>query len=89
MGRYDSLSKHLGWPVQRQACRQGVRPISVYGVNFQYDISKQNVMYLSNVVLMMNHRPRRWPNIKPILLQCLVVAGHWRHWFVSRGCHGT
>ena len=30
-----------------------------------------------NVALMLVHRLRRWPNIKPKLGQCIVFAGNW------------
>ena len=35
--------------------------------------SKHNT--LNHVGLMLGHRLRRWPNIKPTLLQCVVFAG--------------
>ena len=34
-----------------------------------------NTRHWSNVGLILDHRLRRWPNINPILLQCLVFTG--------------
>ena len=34
-----------------------------------------NTTHWNNVGLMLAHRLRRWPNIKPTLFQCVVFAG--------------
>ena len=36
-----------------------------------------NTTHWNNVGLMLGHRLRRWPNIKPTLFQCVVFAGTW------------
>ena len=34
-----------------------------------------DTIHLASVGLMLAHRLRRWPNIKPTLSECLVLAG--------------
>ena len=35
-----------------------------------------NTIHWNNVVLLLAHRLRHWPSIKPTLVQCVVFAGH-------------
>ena len=37
--------------------------------------SSTNTRHSNNVGLMLGHRRRRWPNIKPALFKCLVFSG--------------
>ena len=40
----------------------------------QNRVNPANTRHWTNVVLMLSHRLRRWPNINPTLVQCLVFA---------------
>ena len=61
-------------------------PIYIFNARFPSDVIllfegqikwlyPANMTHLSNVGLMLGQRHRRWPNIKPTLLQCVVFAG--------------
>ena len=48
---------------------------SVY-IGVQCHICPENTIHLINCGLMLAHSLRRWPNIKPLLVQCLMFAGY-------------
>ena len=46
-----------------------------YNTKYGLCLFPANATHISNVGLMLAQRRRRWPNIEPILGECLVLAG--------------
>ena len=61
--------------------RQKMGAISlIIGMKRYFSVYPANTRNSPNVVLMLAHRLRRWPNIKTALGESLVFAGHWIRW---------